>query len=63
MRIHGELQDAFAELEDAIDAVRPLVTRRQFRRLQDAAEAFRVIIGLLDDDRPAHEPPTEDASN
>lgn len=62
MRIHGELRDAFDELESAIDDVRSMITRRQFRRLQDAAETFRVIVGLLDDDRPEGEP-TEDAED
>jgi hypothetical protein len=62
VRIHEELLDAFYELESAHADVRALITRKQFRRLEDAVESLRTIVGILPE-RPLVEPPTEDGSD
>lgn len=63
MRLLGELLDAFDELADAIDDARP-ADRRKARRLDDALEAVKTLVGLYPEPRPEPEPlsPDTDAS-
>ena len=65
MRIREELSDALFELDESITKVKPLVTRSQYRRIEDAVVALRVIVGVMPDPRPVLDPtapPTEDAA-
>ena len=47
MRIHGEMLDAFHELDEAIANVRGPITRSQLRGIEDVVEAIRVILRVL----------------
>jgi hypothetical protein len=65
-RIYGEVYDAFQELYSAIYDCRAMLTRPQHRRLEDAVENLKTLVGVLPDERPLllpsepEEPPAED---
>ncbi len=57
MRIRVELEEWFFRFGMRLDRCR--LSRRDRREADEELDALRVLIGVLPDDRPLIEPPTE----
>jgi len=63
MRLYGEMYAAFEDLWSAIYDVRANCTRNQMRRLEEAVDALKELVGALPPERPLAIPEAVDPAS